>query len=232
MTGEADFPRRSCTLPDGERNSTQVATIDTRPADQETRILRARHADLAGQVDRAIPFGSSGTPRRLVQIYNGGSMPSSPDHFFLAYPIELDGAETEGGTGTPVDRCLSADRRRCARPRTVRRRHPDGVRRRGAVGRGKGRIKQRRIARLLTLQYPCAKPDPLVGQCHQRQRFDDPDLCDHTHVVDVRLFQRSALQTGLHRRPGGTPRDLLHDGFLSHRHATVLLEPACHAVSA
>ena len=30
-------------------------------------------------------------------------MPSSPDHFFLAYPIELDGAETEGGTGTPVD---------------------------------------------------------------------------------------------------------------------------------
>jgi hypothetical protein len=29
-------------------------------------------------------------------------MPSSPDHFFLAYPIELDGAETEGGSGTPL----------------------------------------------------------------------------------------------------------------------------------
>ena len=75
----------------------------TRPASQETRILRARHAGLAGQVDRAIPSASSATPRRLVQICNGGSMPSSPDHFFLAYPIELDGAETEGGTGTPVD---------------------------------------------------------------------------------------------------------------------------------
>ena len=67
------------------------------------RIVRARHAELASQVDRAIPFVSSVTPRRLVQIFNGGSMPSSPNHFFLAYPIELDGAATEGGTGTPDD---------------------------------------------------------------------------------------------------------------------------------
>jgi hypothetical protein len=67
------------------------------------RIVRSRHADLARRVDRAVPFASSVTPRRLVQIFNGGSMPSSPDHFFLAYPIELDGAEIEGGTGTPVD---------------------------------------------------------------------------------------------------------------------------------
>jgi hypothetical protein len=102
-TGEADFtPRSINSSPHGERNSTQVVTIDTRSADQETRILRARHANLAGQVDRAIEFGSPGTPRRLVQIYNGGSMSSSPDHFFLGYPIELDGAEAEGGTGTPV----------------------------------------------------------------------------------------------------------------------------------
>jgi hypothetical protein len=40
--------------------------------------------------------------RRLVQVYNGGSMPSSPGHFFLAYPLELDGAEVEGGTATLV----------------------------------------------------------------------------------------------------------------------------------
>lgn len=72
-------------------------------ADQEMRILRARHAALASRANRTIPFVQSGTPRRLVQIFNGGSMPSSPDHFFLAYPIELDGAETEGGTATPVD---------------------------------------------------------------------------------------------------------------------------------
>jgi hypothetical protein len=58
---------------------------------------------MAGQVDRAVSLVPTGTPRRLVQIFNGGSMPSSPDHFFLAYPIELDGAETEGGTATPFD---------------------------------------------------------------------------------------------------------------------------------
>jgi hypothetical protein len=72
-------------------------------SDRELRIVRARHAELAGKVDRVVPFASSATPRRLVQIFNGGSMPSSPDHFFLAYPIELDGAEIEAGTGSPVD---------------------------------------------------------------------------------------------------------------------------------
>ena len=40
------------------------------------------------------------TPRRLVQIYNGGMMPSTADHFYLAFPIEIDGTETEGGTAT------------------------------------------------------------------------------------------------------------------------------------
>jgi hypothetical protein len=63
-----------------------------------TRILRARHSALSDQVDRVYPIAPSGTPRRLVQIYNAGAMPSSPDHFFAAYPIELDGIETEGGT--------------------------------------------------------------------------------------------------------------------------------------
>ncbi len=29
-------------------------------------------------------------------------MPASPDHFFLAFPIELDGTEAEAGTGKPV----------------------------------------------------------------------------------------------------------------------------------
>src|ERR1700722_4500083 len=76
---------------------------NTALSDQEARTLRARQAAPPAHVDRTVPFASAGTPRRLVQIFNGGSMPSSPDHFFLAYPIELDGAETEGGTGTPVD---------------------------------------------------------------------------------------------------------------------------------
>jgi hypothetical protein len=42
------------------------------------------------------------TARRLVQIYDGGAMPSAPDHFYLAHPVELDGAETEGGLASPV----------------------------------------------------------------------------------------------------------------------------------
>ncbi len=29
-------------------------------------------------------------------------MPSSPDHFFLAHPVELDGAEVEGGAASPT----------------------------------------------------------------------------------------------------------------------------------
>jgi len=70
---------------------------------RDARILRARHAALASQAGRAIPFAASSTPRRLVQIFNGGSMPSSPDHFYLALPIELDGAENEGGTATSTD---------------------------------------------------------------------------------------------------------------------------------
>jgi hypothetical protein len=68
----------------------------------ETRILRARRAALTSEIDRNWSTPISATARRLVQIVNGGSMPSSPDHFFLAYPIELDGTETEGGTATPV----------------------------------------------------------------------------------------------------------------------------------
>jgi hypothetical protein len=67
-----------------------------------TRCLRDRHTALVRSADRAIASHGAVTPRRLVQILDGGSMPSSPDHFFLAYPVELDGAEAEGGYGSPV----------------------------------------------------------------------------------------------------------------------------------
>jgi hypothetical protein len=65
-------------------------------------------------------------------------------------------------------RFYSTDHRRCARARSIRRRHPHGIRRRGALGRGEGRIIWRRFTRLFTLQHPNAKSNPLVGQCHQR----------------------------------------------------------------
>jgi hypothetical protein len=58
-------------------------------------------------LDQALDRMQSARPpaiaaRRLVQIYDGGAMPSSPDHFFLAHPVELDGAEVEGGLATPA----------------------------------------------------------------------------------------------------------------------------------
>ena len=37
-----------------------MAAIDTKTSDQEGRILRARHADLASQTDRRVPFASAG----------------------------------------------------------------------------------------------------------------------------------------------------------------------------
>jgi hypothetical protein len=71
-------------------------------ADDDGRQLRARHADLAELVDRALRSGGGGTMRRLVQVYDGGMIPSAGDHFFLTNPVELNGLETEGGTAAPV----------------------------------------------------------------------------------------------------------------------------------
>jgi len=66
------------------------------------RTIRDRQAALDAAIDRAGLEPSHGTARRLVQIFDGGSMPTAADHFFLAHPVELDGAETEGGTGGPA----------------------------------------------------------------------------------------------------------------------------------
>jgi len=67
----------------------------------DDRIQRARHQDLAGLVDRVLPFVSGGTARRLVQVYNGGSMPNEPDRYYLTNPVYLNGTEAEGGVGAP-----------------------------------------------------------------------------------------------------------------------------------
>jgi hypothetical protein len=70
--------------------------------DREARSLRSRHDALVRRLDRAIAAPLHATARRLVQIYDGGSMPTSPDSFYLSHPVELNGAEVEGGTGSPV----------------------------------------------------------------------------------------------------------------------------------
>jgi hypothetical protein len=68
----------------------------------EARTLRERHTALVRATDRSTASPIEPTARRLVQIFDGGSMPTSPDHFYLSYPVELGGAEVEGGTGSPV----------------------------------------------------------------------------------------------------------------------------------
>jgi hypothetical protein len=47
-----------------------------------------------------VPRDPEGTASRLVQIYDGGAMASSPDHFYYTHPVEVGGTETEGGSGS------------------------------------------------------------------------------------------------------------------------------------
>jgi hypothetical protein len=68
---------------------------------QDLRILRNRQAALGRAIDRAAEASPLITARRLVQVYNGGAMPSSPDKVYLTHPVELDGPEIEGGPATP-----------------------------------------------------------------------------------------------------------------------------------
>jgi hypothetical protein len=65
------------------------------------RTLRDRQQALMGLAGRLCGYDPIITARRLVQVYNGGEMPSSPDHVYLTNPVELDGDEAEGGGATP-----------------------------------------------------------------------------------------------------------------------------------
>src|SRR5690348_5616881 len=68
--------------------------------DHAARILRDRQTALGGAIDRAAEPSARATSRRLVQVYNGGSMPTQAGYVYLTHPAELDGAETEGGPAT------------------------------------------------------------------------------------------------------------------------------------
>jgi hypothetical protein len=70
--------------------------------DNDIRILRERQAALRSRMDRAQGAPPLATARRLVQVFDGGSMPSQPDHFYLAHPVEVNGGETEGGSYSAV----------------------------------------------------------------------------------------------------------------------------------
>jgi hypothetical protein len=67
--------------------------------DNEQRTNRSRHDDLEAYSNRVVAYTLDGTPTRLVEIYNGGSLPTDPDHFYLGYPVTVSGTEAEGGAG-------------------------------------------------------------------------------------------------------------------------------------
>jgi hypothetical protein len=77
--------------------------MHSRLSETARRELRARNAALADLADQVEQLGGrGGTARRLVQVYDGGAIPTAPDKFYFTRPVELDGTETEGGSGTPA----------------------------------------------------------------------------------------------------------------------------------
>lgn len=68
---------------------------------RETRILRDRLGAHEDRLDtcgsEAVAFSSA---RLLVQVYNGGAMPSAAEKVYFTHPVLVIGAETEGGAGT------------------------------------------------------------------------------------------------------------------------------------
>jgi hypothetical protein len=68
----------------------------------QARTLRDRHVALSFALVRAAGAPPFVTARRLVQVYDGGAMPTEPNHVYLTHPVELNGAETEGGAASAV----------------------------------------------------------------------------------------------------------------------------------
>ena len=67
----------------------------------EARILRDRQAAHSAALDRQTgrpqPYSSA---RMLVQVYDGGAMPTVPERVYVTHPVLVTGSETEGGAGT------------------------------------------------------------------------------------------------------------------------------------
>jgi hypothetical protein len=67
----------------------------------EARILRDRQAAHSTALDRLTdrpqPYSSA---RMLVQVYDGGSMPTAAEKVYFTHPVLVTGSETEGGAGT------------------------------------------------------------------------------------------------------------------------------------
>ena len=73
--------------------------LPPRPS-SDARVLRDRQAAFSSALDRAVGTRPLGSARQLVQIYDGGSMGSTAEIFYLGHPVQVTGTETEGGSAT------------------------------------------------------------------------------------------------------------------------------------
>jgi hypothetical protein len=70
-------------------------------SNHESRILRDRQEAQNRAADRTVGAGDPYTTgRQLVQIYDGGAIPTAPNKFFLCRPVTLTGSSAEGQTST------------------------------------------------------------------------------------------------------------------------------------
>jgi hypothetical protein len=66
---------------------------------EEYRQLRERYDSFRQLIDR-VPPPAPTTERLALQIYDGGNMPTSGDHYFLGHVVQFGAPEVEGGTPT------------------------------------------------------------------------------------------------------------------------------------
>jgi hypothetical protein len=67
----------------------------------DARVLRDRQAAYSHTADnRAAVLRPFAAARLLGQVYDGGSMPSGPNLFYLTHPVQVTGAVTEGTAAT------------------------------------------------------------------------------------------------------------------------------------
>ena len=66
----------------------------------DARVMRERQAAQNDALDRAGLGDTAIAPRLVVQVYDGGSMPTTTPAVFLTNPVLITGAETEGSAPT------------------------------------------------------------------------------------------------------------------------------------
>lgn len=77
--------------------------------DNRNRTTDNRIRSVGEFADRRIAVPPIGTPRMVVEIFNGGNIPVVPNKVFLGYPVEVDADDAEGAspsfnqdTGAPI----------------------------------------------------------------------------------------------------------------------------------